>query len=63
MFIIVSNEIEDFERLEKSMDEISLSHLKNGYSRQVALWLPKFRIESDFDFKNLLNQVLKIFLS
>lgn len=63
MLIIVPNEIDGLEEVEKNLEKISVNydHIKNRYTQKINLSLPKFKIESEHDLKHHLSEVLKLF--
>lgn len=59
MFIILPNEINGLQTLEANLHKINYTQLL-GPAHKVDVWLPKFKIESKFDLKEVLQKVIII---
>lgn len=57
MFIILPNEINGLLNVESNLYKIDFGRLR-GYKSSVDLYLPKFKIESKFDLKEILEKVI-----
>ena len=58
MVIILPNEINDLSDVEKKLHNISVTNiLSQGHGEEMRLWLPKFKVESNIDLRNVLIEV------
>ncbi|XP_048265793.1 antichymotrypsin-2-like isoform X1 [Bombus terrestris] len=58
MVIILPNEINDLSDVEKKLQNISVTNiLSQGHGEEMRLWLPKFKVESNIDLRNVLIEM------
>ncbi|XP_068989070.1 antichymotrypsin-2-like isoform X1 [Bombus flavifrons] len=58
MIIILPNEIDSLSDVEKKLQNTSLTNIiSQGYVQEMELWLPKFKVESNIDLRNLLIEM------
>lgn len=61
MLIVLPNEIDGLEKVEKSLETLSLKSLRrNRFLKEVDLYLPKFRVESTIELNNVLEEVSQL---
>lgn len=62
MVIIVPDEIEGLKKIIDNIEKFNQTALSQvGYEREVFVYLPKFKIETQLDLENPLKNVSKFF--
>ena len=61
MTVVVPDKINDLDKIIQNKENISPAYLKKyGYNKEINLYLPKFKIQSEIDLKDPLVEVCKL---
>ena len=63
MFIILPDEIDGLAYVEKNLEKVTTDQLLRGTQRDVNVYLPKFKIESNIPLETPLSKVSNFFTS